>query len=187
MAELWHLLAVQEEEYIVDVPEPQIVIETVDVIVTTLKERISERAFEQLVEASDEPVPRFQEEIAEVIHFPRSRPRSVRRSSTFQCLRCWKSSKSASRSVRTNRSSMCQCLRLSTNQGTKHAEIPQTHNVDKFVDPSAGLQRQVPQIHGVLKTEKVPLAQFVGSVVDMPVIMQIMPLMQRQVPQIQTY
>ena len=40
----------------------------------------------------------------------------------------------------------------SINQVTKHAEIPQTHYVDKAVDMPVAMQRQVPQFRAVLKT-----------------------------------
>ena len=56
------------------------------------------------------------------------------------------------------------------NQVTKHAEIPQTQNVDKVVDMPVVTQRQVPQIQTALKTVEAPPAQFVGRVVEAPEI-----------------
>lgn len=59
----------------------------------------------------------------------------------------------------------------SINQATKHAEIPQTHCVDKVVDLPVVLQRQVPRIQTVLNTMEVPSVPFVGIVMDVPVMM----------------
>ena len=49
-----------------------------------------------------------------------------------QCHRLWKSSRSASRSVCTNRPSI--------NQATKHAEFPQIYCIDKLVDTPVVMQ-----------------------------------------------
>ena len=96
-----------------------------------------------------------------------------------------------------------QAPRPSINQVTKYAEIPQLY-VDKVVDTPVVMQRQVPQVqtapinevtkHAVVMQRQVPriqtswkiVAQFVGTFVNVPVIMVIMPLVARKVPQIQT-
>ena len=65
------------------------------------------------------------------------------------------------------------------NQVTKHVESPQTHFFDQGVGVPIAIQRQVPRLQTVLKTAKVPTAQSVGRVVDVPVIMQIMPLVHK--------
>ena len=54
---------------------------------------------------------------------------------------------------------------------TKHAEIPQTLYIDKAVD--VGMQRQVPQVQTVLKPVEVLPTQFVGTVMSVPVITQV--------------
>ena len=64
----------------------------------------------------------------------------------------------------------------SINQVTKHEEIPQIYDIDKgVVDVPVVMQRQVPQIQiqTVWKTVEVTPAQFVGRVVETPVIMQV--------------
>ena len=56
---------------------------------------------------------------------------------------------------------------------TKHVEIPQTYYIDHVVDVSVVVLQQVPQVQTVAKTVEAPLRQFVGRVVDGPVIMQV--------------
>ena len=65
------------------------------------------------------------------------------------------------------------------NDVTKHVETPQTQFFDQGVGVPIVIQRQVPRIQTVLKTVTVPTAQSVGRVVDMPVIIQIMPLVHK--------
>ena len=97
--------------------------------------------------------------------------------------------------------------KLSINQGTKHAVFSQIQYIDKvIVDMRVVMHRPVPLIQTVSKTVKVLSAQFVGTVVDVLVIMQIdqvtkgveilqtkyivrvaaMLVMQQQAPQFQT-
>ena len=62
----------------------------------------------------------------------------------------------------------------SINQGTKHAVLSQIQYIDKvIVDMRVVMQRQVPYIQTSWKIVEVPPAKFVGTVVDVPVIMQI--------------
>ena len=93
-------------------------------------------------------------------------------------------SRSASRSVCTNRSLMRQCLMLRSrsasrnvyttiNQVTKHAKIPQIRHVDTLVDMLLVMQRQAPRIQTVAKTVGVPPVPFTGRIVDVLVIAQI--------------
>ena len=69
-------------------------------------------------------------------------------------------SRSASRSVYTNRPSI--------NQVTKHAETPQILFIDKVVGMPVVMQRQVPRIQTVLMTMEGPPTQFVGRVMEAP-------------------
>ena len=71
----------------------------------------------------------------------------------------------------------------SINQVTKHADIPQKQYIDIAAAVPIVIQRQVPRIQTVSKTVKVPPAQFVGTVVNVHVIKQLVP---RQAPQAQT-
>ena len=76
--------------------------------------------------------------------------------------------------------------RPSLNQATKPVKIPQLQHIDEVAAMPVVTQRQVPRIQTVLETVKVPPAQFVGTVVNVPVIIQIMTLVAPQVPQFQT-
>ena len=59
------------------------------------------------------------------------------------------------------------------NQVAEHAESPQTLYIDKVVvEMLVVMRRKVIQIQSVLKTVESPPAQFVGRVVEAPVIMQ---------------
>ena len=159
-----------------DVSVPQIlkeVVEVVKAVKTVPQDRIAETICEQIV---DTPVsqavyelvpsfPSFQEEIDEMIKlFPEERvPKRISRS------------RSASRSVYTNRPSI--------NQVTKHAEIPQIPYIDKVVDMPVVMQCQVPRIQTVLKIMEVPINQatkhaefpqtlYIDKVVELPVVLQ---------------
>ena len=70
---------------------------------------------------------------------------------------------------------------------TKHVVFPQIQYIDKVIAVvPVVIQRQIPQSQTVLKTGKAPLAQFTGSVVDVPVISQINQVTKHAVfPQIQ--
>ena len=62
-----------------------------------------------------------------------------------------------------------------TSQATKHAVFPQIQHIDKvIVVMRVVMQRQVPHIQTSWKIVKVPPAKFVGTVLDVPVIMHIM-------------
>ena len=64
----------------------------------------------------------------------------------------------------------------------KPVEVP----INEVTKHAVAMQRQVPRIQTSAKTVEVPPAQFAGTVVDVPVIMQITPLMARQVHQFQS-
>ena len=70
------------------------------------------------------------------------------------------------------------------NQATKHVQILQTQHIDKVAAMPIVIQRQAPRIQTVLKNVKVPPAQFVGTVVNVPVTMQTMTLVAPQVPSV---
>ena len=128
-----------------DVPVPQILKEVVEVVKAVKivpQERISAKICEQIVDAPvphavDEPVSQFLEETDEVIKLsPAERtPRRIMQGSPSSPPP--PPPRNASRSVYTNR--------LSINQVTKHAEIPQNMYVDTVVDMLVVMQRQVPQ------------------------------------------
>ena len=62
----------------------------------------------------------------------------------------------------------------SINQVTKLTVFPQIQYIDKvLVDMRVVMQRQVPHIQTSWKIVKVPPAKFVGTVLDVPVIMHI--------------
>ena len=65
------------------------------------------------------------------------------------------------------------------NQVTKHVEIPLTQYINKVIAAIIMMQRQAPQIQTVPKTGDATQTLFIGSVVDVPVIML-------RVPQIHT-
>ena len=65
------------------------------------------------------------------------------------------------------------------NKATKHVETPQIYFCDQGVGVPLAIQRQVPWIQTVLKTAKFPTAQSVGTLVDVPMIMMIMPLVHK--------
>ena len=112
--------------------------------------------------------------------FPRSASRSIctKRSLMCQCLTS--RSRSASRSACTNRSSICQCPSL--NLETKHVEVPQTPYLDKIAVMPVGMQRQAPRpsIDQVTRHAEFPQNLYIDKSVDLRVVLR------RQVPRIQT-
>ena len=74
----------------------------------------------------------------------------------------------------------------SINQVTKLTVFPQIQYIDKvFVDMRVVMQRQVPHIQTSWKIMEVKPAKFVGTAVDVPVIMQINQVTKRvEFPQI---
>ena len=80
----------------------------------------------------------------------------------------------------------CACCDAATGfdgrQPGDQVETPQTQYTDQVVAVPILIQRQVPQFQTVAKTVEAPAVPFIGRIVDMPAIKQLL----RQAPQIQT-
>ena len=151
-AVLWsHLAKEEEEDQVVDVPEPQI----------TPKKYISERIL---------PVPRLQEEIAEVIQrsvegitpqehiLERTQIDDIPVPQMLDEFQEYISERMHEQVVD---EPVCRTV--------GHAEFPQTLHINKVVvDLLVVMQRQVPRIQTSLMTLEVPPAQFVGRVMEAP-------------------
>ena len=181
-------------EQILDVLVPEMAKQLVEVPESVSRDGVQQRTVEQIVDA---PVPRAVEELAEVSRVfsqDRIQQRTVEQTNRAIPL----AEKIVELLVIQTRQRVNACvqhvvnavemekykiieetvqrmkpiIQEKINQTTKHIKIPQVQFLDKADDMLVDVQRQAPVAQTKQKTMEVPLSQFTGNAMDIPVVAQ---------------